>query len=234
MKNNSLGAVILAAGRGARMGQVTPKAFLLIDHKPVLFYSIDLFAHVDYVSEIVVVVHPEDRRHLEDEILSNLSIQKRIHVAEGGAERQDSSLSGVRATTSPWVAVHDAARPLFTPQILDRVYRAAQEAQAAIPTLLVSDSLRFVSKESLITTDVNRENLHLVQTPQCFERGLLLRSLEQVCAERKYFSDEAGAVLAISGVRARAVPGERANLKITLPEDLEWAEALLKIKSRSA
>lgn len=216
------------------MGQITPKAFLLLEHKPVLLYSIDLLARVEYVDEIIIVVHPEDRQHLENKVLSSLSVKKRIHVVEGGAQRQDSSLSGVRATTSSWVAVHDAARPLFSSQLLDRVYRAAQEAQAAIPTLPVTESLRLVSKESLITTDVNRENLHLVQTPQCFARELLLRSLEQVCAERRYFTDEAGAVLAISGVRAKAVPGERANLKITLPEDLEWAEALLKIKSRAA
>ncbi len=179
-----------------------------------------------------MVIHPEDQKQLQF-LLKEYLGHKPVRAAAGGAERQDSSLAGVRAAASAWVAIHDAARPLFSAELLSRVYDAARQTGAAIPTLPVVDSLRLVDAEQLITNNFSRENLHSVQTPQCFRRDLALKALEQACAQKEYFTDDAGAVLAMSGVRAKAIPGERLNLKVTTQQDLELAEIFLAHKKSS-
>ncbi|OGF56853.1 MAG: hypothetical protein A2Z21_08705 [Candidatus Fraserbacteria bacterium RBG_16_55_9] len=175
-----------------------------------------------------MVIHPEDRSLLQSKILDAFSFDKKIQVALGGKHRQDSARSGVRAIRSKWVAVHDGVRPFFSLKLLTAVFEATRAHRAAIPALPVQETIKSVNEESFAHREVDREAIYLAQTPQCFERELLVHSLEKAHQEQRYFTDEAGAVLAMSGVGAKIVLGEKQNIKITTPWDLKLAEALLE------
>jgi len=209
------------------MGTPVPKPYLLLGGKPILSYSIEKFSQSPLISEIVLVIHPDDRKRLEG-LLKGYAAPPEIEVVLGGEHRQESALVGVRAIRSRWVAVHDGARPLFTLGLLERVFEAARRHRAALPALPVQETVKTVDPEGYVLGEVEREPLRLARTPQCFERELLLRSLQEAQKKQRRFTDEAGAVLAMGGVRARVVPGEVQNIKITRPEDLRLAEALLE------
>ncbi len=230
MKGEALGVILLAAGRGTRMERPIPKAYLRLRGKAILAYSLEKVSRCEPVSEIVVVIHPEDHQRLHSEVLDLFPVDadKDLKIVYGGEHRQGSALAGVRACRSPWVAVHDAARPFFSLGLLEAVFEAARTDRAAIPVIPVRESVKSVGEDGFILGDVERDALRLAQTPQCFERSLLARALEDAETRGRYFTDEAGAVLAMSGVHPRVIDGEGRNIKITTPWDLELAEALLE------
>jgi 2-C-methyl-D-erythritol 4-phosphate cytidylyltransferase len=228
MSYETLGVVVLAAGRGKRMGKPIPKAYLPLQGKPILYYCLERLCKSSLVSEIVVVVHPDDRSLLQSQITEAFPLRKELKVALGGEQRQDSSRAGVQATYSRWIAVHDGVRPFFSLQLLEAVFAAARVHRAVIPALPLRETVHSVDPEGFIVSQGSRQMLHLAQTPQCFERELLEHSLNEAHRQRRYFTDEAGAVLAMGGVRAKIVPGEPQNIKITTPWELKMAEALLE------
>ncbi|MCS6936388.1 MAG: 2-C-methyl-D-erythritol 4-phosphate cytidylyltransferase [Candidatus Bipolaricaulota bacterium] len=216
-------AVLLAAGRGTRLHTQVPKAYIELCGKPLLCYSLERFSECDQIAQIVVVLHRDDRERCERCVEET---SKRVELVYGGEHRQDSALAGVRAAHEEYVLVHDAARPLVSPELIERVLEATLRHGAAVPALPVTDSLKRV-REGQIVENVDRIELVRVQTPQGFRRELILRALQRACAERRYFTDESGAVLALLGVQAKIVPGDEFNLKITTSADLELARRWL-------
>lgn len=219
---------MVGAGRGERMAAEIPKPYLELHGKPILWYSLDKFARSALVSELVIVIHPEDRELLQARVLDAYDFGKRLHVVVGGKERQDSVQSGVRAVRSEWVAVHDAVRPFFSPSLLQDLFESARSYGAALPGLPVHDTVKSVDEDGFVLGEIGRETLYLAQTPQCFRKILLERALDDAERKRRSFTDEAGSVLAMRGVRSKVVWGEPANIKITTPWDLRQAEALLE------
>lgn len=209
------------------MGAPLPKPYLNLGGRPIVWYSLEKFSHSALIEEIVVVIHPEDRGLLRSQVLDLYAFEKEIKVVLGGEQRQDSARAGVREISCEWVAVHDAARPLFSLELLERVFEAARVHRAALPAISVRETVKSVDDKGLVISDIDRGTLKLAQTPQCFERALLLQALEDAHRMGRYFTDEAGAVLAMCGVRPFVVEGEEKNIKITTPEDLRLAEALL-------
>jgi 2-C-methyl-D-erythritol 4-phosphate cytidylyltransferase len=226
----SFSAVLLAAGRGRRLKNSVPKAYLELDRRPLLWYSLREFALCAQVSQIVVVIHREDRELFERSLgakgRSPLQTRKRTEIVYGGEQRQDSALAGVLAAAEKYVLLHDAARPLISAELLTRVIEATQVHSAAVPALPITDSLKRI-QENEIVESVDREELVRVQTPQGFRKDLILHALQQAHKEKRYFTDEAGALLALLGVRAKIVPGEELNVKVTTPSDLELARLWL-------
>jgi len=214
------------------MEHPVPKVYLPLGGRPVLSYSLEKFAHCEYVEEIVLVIRPEDEERLRSDVLGTLPFAledaKAVKIVPGGERRQDSAQAGVRAARGRWVAVHDGARPFFSLRLLDALFEAAQIHRAAIPTLPLKESVHAVDRENFVAQPLEREGLHIAQTPQCFERPLLERALSKAEERGLTFTDEAAAVLAMEGIRAFAVPGEEQNIKITTPWDLQLAEALLR------
>lgn len=227
MRDGDVGVVVLAAGRGLRMGSDTPKAYLSLGGKPILQYSLETFDASPRVGEIVLVVHPDDQAILQERVLDAYEPAAQLKVVYGGEHRQDSTQAGVRAVRSPWVAVHDAARPFASDALFVRVIETAETYRAALPSVPIAETVKTIDDASFALGDVEREALQLAQTPQCFEQLLLDRSLDDAERDRRYFTDEAGVVLATSGIKSRVVPGEATNIKITTPQDLALAEALL-------
>ncbi len=215
-----ISAVLLAAGRGTRLKSSTPKVYLSLCKKPVLNYSLECLAACEAVSEIIVVIHSDDMELFQKGVPK---LVKPMRVVSGGAQRQDSALAGVRAATGTYVLVHDAARPLVARELIERVIEAMEIYGAAIPVIPISDSVKRVYQDHIIA-DVDRSEFFCVQTPQGFRRDLLLEALERACAEGRYFTDEAGAVLVMKGMRLKTVPGDERNIKITTAADLKLAE----------
>ena len=214
----TVSAIIVAAGRGSRLGASVPKAYVLVHGKPLILYSLELFEGL--CSESIVVIHPDDEQ------LFHSLIAKPVRRAYGGPHRQDSVLAGVRAASGEYVLVHDASRPCASRLLIERVISAMKEHGTAVPVIPIADSVKRI-RDNHIVSDEDRSQLFCAQTPQGFRRELLLEALERACALGRYFTDEASCVFAMSGMRPVVVPGEVSNIKVTTQADLRLVECLL-------
>lgn len=219
-------AILVAAGRGLRLGAGRPKAFLDLGGRPMLRWAAEAFEAASSIDAIVAVV-PAEELAAAERLLSGLS--KLRAVVKGGARRQDSVRAGLALAPEGFdglVLVHDAARPFVEPALIDAVGAGARESGAALPVLPVADTLKRV-QAGLVVATLDRAELFGAQTPQGFRIGLLRRALAAADAEGLALTDECMAVER-AGQPVRAVPGSERNRKITTPADLEWAEALLR------
>jgi 2-C-methyl-D-erythritol 4-phosphate cytidylyltransferase len=210
--------IILAAGRSERFGE--DKIFAELQGLPVLLHSVRAFLVAEVVEEIVVVARPGTEFRVAM-LLQDLDFP--IRVVTGGQRRRDSSLAGVEAACGEFVLIHDAARPLVSPELIKRVLDSAEAHGAAVPVLPMVDTLRYVENGFLKPEVLPRAGLVAMQTPQGFRRDLLLPALEE-CDED--LPDDAAALLS-RGIPVAVVPGDRRNLKLTYPEDLALAQLFL-------
>jgi 2-C-methyl-D-erythritol 4-phosphate cytidylyltransferase len=218
-------AILVAAGRGERMGADRPKAFLELGGQPLLLRAALAFEDAPSVQHIVAVV-PEDQVAPAHDMLRFLG--KLLAVVPGGPRRQDSVLEGLKPVPEGFggvVLVHDAARPLVDVSLIEAVTLAADEEGAAVPVLALVDTVKRVRDGSVIET-IDREELGAAQTPQGFRLDLLVSAYEAALRDQLTITDEAMAVERL-GSRVRAVAGSPRNRKITTPEDLAWAESLV-------
>ena len=224
----SVVAVIPAAGSGRRMGAEVSKQFLRIGSKPILFYTLQRFERVDEVDEVILVVREQDLMVAAQEIVDRYGIQKVRKIVPGGAERQDSVFSGLKAIDGEpeLVVIHDAVRPLVSEQLIRLSIQHAREHGAVITAVPVSSTIKRVAAGKVIET-VNREELWEVQTPQVFRFELILTAYESAAAEGYRATDDAALVERL-GMGVRVLAGEKSNIKITTPEDLALAEFLLQ------
>jgi 2-C-methyl-D-erythritol 4-phosphate cytidylyltransferase len=218
-------AILVAAGRGERMGASRPKAFLVLGGRPLLLRAAHAFEATSEVAGIVAVVPPGEEAATRD--LLRL-VPKLKAVVAGGATRQDSVRAGLAALPADFdgvVLVHDAARALVEPALIAAVARAAAETGAAIPVLALVDTIKRV-REGRVAETLDRAELAAAQTPQGFRRALLAEAYARAARDRAAVTDEAMAVERL-GHPVAAVPGSARNLKITTPHDLALAEQLL-------
>ena len=217
-------AVIVAAGRGERMAAGVPKAFIPLAGVPMFLHSVRTFDAAPSVGPIVVVT-PADR--VED-TRALLAGHAAATVVAGGERRQDSVRAGLDSAKAfdGVVLVHDAARPLVDVALVDAVVAAAAEAGAAIPVLPVADTIKRV-EHGLVRETIDRAALGAAQTPQGFAAALLRRAYDAADRDGAVLTDEAMAVERMGG-SVRAIPGSAENRKLTTPEDLAWAEDLLR------
>lgn len=217
--------MLVAAGRGERMGAGRPKAFLSLSGRPLLLRAAEAFEATPEVDAIVAVVPAGDQREAHD-LLAPLP--KVTAVVAGGATRQDSVRAGLGALPAGFdgiVLVHDAARALIEPSLIAAVVRAAAETGAAIPVLPLVDTIKRV-RDGAVQETLDRSELAAAQTPQGVRRALLEEALDRAASDGVTVTDEAMAVERL-GRRVAAVVGSPRNIKITTPHDLRWAELLL-------
>lgn len=219
-------AILVAAGRGERMGGERPKAFLELAGEPLLLRAARVFDASPSVAQLVAVVPPTEG----DEARALLSPLRKLRaVVSGGARRQDSVLEGMKQVPEGFegvVLVHDAARPLVDVALVERVAREAAACGAALPVLPLADTVKRVRDGSVVET-LDRGELAAAQTPQGFRFSLLAQAYEAAFRDRLTVTDEAMAVERL-GVTVRAVPGSPRNRKLTTPEDLAWAEGVVQ------
>ena len=216
--------LIVAGGRGTRMGGPQPKQFLELAGRPVLMHTLEAFDRWDASARLIVVL-PEDQIDTWKR-LCEAHVFGRIHrVVAGGETRFHSVRNGLGAVASNGlIAVHDGVRPLVAPSVIAACFAAAADGGAAVPVVPVVESVREVDADGG-SRPVDRTRLRVVQTPQVF-RADVLRAAYCLPYDPR-FTDDASVVEA-SGVAVRLVPGNRENIKLTTPMDLALAEVLMK------
>jgi 2-C-methyl-D-erythritol 4-phosphate cytidylyltransferase len=218
-------AILVAAGRGERMGARRPKAFLALAGEPILLRAARAFEAAPSVDAVVAIV-PSAELESAQEVLEPIS--KLWGVASGGERRQDSVQAGLALAPSTFdglVLVHDAARPLVDVKLIESVVAAARQTGAALPVLPVVDTIKRV-RAGVVDATLDRIELGAAQTPQGFRFTLLAEAYAQALGAGIALTDEAMAVERM-GQPVTVVPGSTRNRKITTAEDLAWAEALL-------
>jgi 2-C-methyl-D-erythritol 4-phosphate cytidylyltransferase len=216
-------AVIVAGGSGSRMNSSTPKQFLLINNKPVLFYTINAFLHA-YDDLHVILALPEDHIHKGQEIIDAWFDASRITICAGGRTRFHSVQNGLALINEESIIfVHDGVRCLLATDLIKRCYLQAEKTASAIPVINLKDSVRLVTEEGNVALD--RNNIKLVQTPQTFHSRILLPAYKIDYKDK--FTDEATVVEAF-GLKVNLIEGEENNFKITTPGDVALAEQVLK------
>lgn len=220
--------IIVAGGVGSRMESSTPKQFMLLHEKPVLYYTIRTFLEA-YDDMNIILVLPEDYTDMGREIIDAYFDYSRIQITAGGETRFHSVKNGLRLVEEDGIVfVHDGVRCLLTTDLIQRCFNKALENGSAIPVVPAKDSVRLLAGES--NEAIERNNVVLVQTPQTFHSRILLPAFEIDYKER--FTDEATVVEAF-GLRIELVNGEENNIKITRPIDLIVAEHILEKRAAS-
>ncbi|MBN2980529.1 2-C-methyl-D-erythritol 4-phosphate cytidylyltransferase [Cohnella algarum] len=224
------GAVIVAAGRGTRMRAGDNKPYLPLSGKPVLAHTLDAFERSPSVAEIVLVVAPGEEERAAS-VVREAGARKVSAVVPGGAERQDSVYAGLTALSAEGALVHDAARPLVTPEQIEACCREAERHGAAALAVRVKDTIKVADEEGFIASTPERRLLWAVQTPQAFVREELLEAHRLARGDGSPATDDA-MLLERRGRKVAIVEGDYLNLKITTPEDLPVAELLLERRRR--
>jgi 2-C-methyl-D-erythritol 4-phosphate cytidylyltransferase len=229
-------AILPAAGLGTRMAGPQPKQFVSLDGIPILIHSLRAFAAVERVTAIYVAVRKPEMERVSAQV-AEYGFGDRVHVVEGGDNRQESvnhALGAVPAKDDDVVLVHDAVRPLIDTATIERTIDAVVEFGAAIVGLPAVDTIKQVERTAhgaLITSTIPREFVVLAQTPQGFRYGLLRKALAEATEDGFVGTDEAS-VMERAGLPVAVVHGSQVNLKITQPGDLELAEFYLHQRAR--
>lgn len=221
-------AVIVAGGKGLRMGSAIPKQFLPLGEKPVLYHTIRAFLTAFPDIQIVLVL-PQDQISMAQIVLQAFPDRIDLTIVAGGETRFDSVKNGLEVVNEDAIVfVQDGVRPLVSPELIRACYEQAVAKGSAIPAIAVTDSMRIAEGEG--SKPVNRDHLRIIQTPQTFRSDLLLNAFTQEYDPA--FTDEATVVEAF-GEKVYLINGERSNIKVTTPEDLIIAEALLNARQHA-
>ncbi len=230
-------AVLVAAGSGRRMGSPSgarPKQMLPLAGKPLIAYSIDVFSAMEEIQALCIVTQPEWRKEIEA-LDAIRTLRKPLYWATGGDRRQDSARNGLRAlpADTSLVAIHDAARPFPPPQAIAKALQYARKHGGAILAMPVTDTIKKMGNDGVIADTVDRSSLWAAQTPQVFQRDLLMRAYAYADEKGIDVTDDASACEAL-GHSIGIIPGSRFNLKVTTPEDLILAEAIAQTSQDAA
>jgi 2-C-methyl-D-erythritol 4-phosphate cytidylyltransferase len=226
----SVSAILTAAGSGQRLGRGEPKAFVMVGARTMLSYSLATIGRVQSITEIVITVPARMEAAARAECAS-VGVAVPVKITEGGAERQDSVRIALALTSaeSELVLIHDAARPFAEVSLFEACLAAARRAAGAIAAVPVSDTLKR-GERGIIVATVRRAGLWQAQTPQVFQRKILIAAHERAMREKISATDDADLVERNSG-RVELIESSSRNLKITTPADLAIADAILAARA---
>lgn len=222
MINNQKAIIIVAGGKGTRMGASLPKQFIRLGSRPILMHTIERFFNYDRSMTIIVVL-PKNQQEYWTQLCKDYNFDVPFIIADGGQTRFHSVCNGLsKVTNERWIGVHDGVRPFVSDEVITTCFKVVQSSRAVIPTIGVVETLRKVEEEKSST--LNRDDYRLVQTPQVFDVTLLKEAYQQ--EYNKKFTDDASVVEAL-GYDVTLIEGNRENIKVTTPFDLKIGEALL-------
>ena len=219
--------IVAAAGSSTRMGG-QDKMFARLGGAPVLMRTICAIDQAELVSEIVVAASEENMEEVAA-LCARSGLRKRVKVVKGGASRTESVLSAALECDpkAELIAIHDGARPLVQPALIDEMIRVGHRTQAAAPAVPVTDTVKVADENGLVLSTPDRRSLYAVQTPQVFQANILKAALQAALASGEPVTDDCAAVERL-GKQVWLAEGDRSNVKITTPDDLAIAEALLR------
>ncbi|MGE5328977.1 MAG: 2-C-methyl-D-erythritol 4-phosphate cytidylyltransferase [Deltaproteobacteria bacterium] len=225
-------AIILAAGKGTRMEAKINKVYMEIAQKPIAARTLEVFEESPLINEIIVVINERDKHYYEEKIGGSFNPKIKA-VVFGGKRRQDSVSNGLKQVSqqAEIVLVHDCARPLVTCDIIERSLAGAAEYGAVCVGMPVKDTIKIVGKDGFVSETLPRDILWSVQTPQAFKKELLVQAHNRAEALDIQATDDA-MLVEMLGHRIKVIEGSYENIKITTPEDIAIAEAILKYREK--
>jgi len=238
--------IIVAAGKGLRMGAATKKQYLCLDEIPILTHTIMAFDRCDSIHEIILVIPEKDQHYCQKYIIDPFVFTKNIHIAQGGKKREDSVSNGLKmicerieSVNKTIVMIHDGVRPFVDDSIIKNCINGAIQYGACIPAVKITDTIKQVSSDKeinagfFIQKTISRESLYGAQTPQTFKLDFILKAYDH--AKKNGFSgtDDASLIEHL-GHNVYITKGSNLNIKITTPEDLVLGKYLLALKAGSS
>lgn len=226
-------AIVLAAGRGKRMQSEVAKQYLLVRNKPVLYYSLKAFQD-SIADEIILVTAENEITYCKEEIVDKYAITKVSQIVAGGKERYHSVYNGLKACKDAEVVlIHDGARPFVDEAIIERNVRMVKEHGACVTGMPVKDTIKISDVEGYVKETPRRDLIWTIQTPQTFRYDLIRNSYDVFLAREEEYSkqysvtDDSMVAEIFGGIKVKLVEGSYNNVKITTPEDMVLAEAIL-------
>lgn len=229
MEKQKYTAIVLAAGSGKRMNSKVHKQYLIIQDRPVLYYSLKAFED-SAVDEVVLVVGKGEEKFCRKEIVDKYGISKVKAIVEGGKERYHSVFEGLKQTSdADYVLIHDGARPFVNQDIIRRCMQEVQKYQACVVGMPVKDTIKIADEEGYAKQTPDRKNVWMIQTPQTFSYALIYEAYEEMLkTEDTAITDDAMVLERIKGKKSKLIEGSYRNIKITTPEDLLIANVYLQ------
>lgn len=230
MKDTKTAAIVLAAGQGKRMNSSIQKQFMMLKGHPLLYYSLKAFEESS-VDEVILVTGPSEIDYCKKEIIKKYGFSKVRSVTAGGRERYDSVYNGLCASDCGYVLIHDGARPLVTADIIERTISAVKEYDACTVGMPVKDTIKISDDNDMVVRTPPRKNIWQIQTPQAFKYELIRSAHEKLRSgqiENISVTDDSMLVEELMNHAVKLVEGSYSNIKVTTPEDIMIAEALLE------
>lgn len=220
-------AIVLAGGRGKRMGYAQSKQYIQINGKPILYYTLKQFINNDLVDKIVLVIPEDEKDYCKNQVLNRYGLMVDKIVA-GGKERQDSVYNALRELNhSDIVLIHDGARPFVSQKIINNSIKYAKLYKAAAPGVMPKDTIKIKNENNFSIDTLDRSSLVAIQTPQAFDFNLIYECHKEIRNKGKIITDDTSAV-ELLGNKVYIYEGDYTNIKITTPEDLILADYLVK------
>lgn len=220
-------AIVLAGGRGKRMGSVQSKQYIDLNGKPILYYTLNHFINNKNIDKVILVISEDELEFCRNEVLDKYNL-KIDSIAFGGKERQDSVYNGLKkADGSDIVLIHDGARPFVSERIIEEGIKYARMYGAAAPGVMPKDTIKVKNQESFSLETPDRNNLVAVQTPQVFDYNIIFGCHKKVKEKHLDVTDDT-MVVELFGNDVYLYEGEYTNIKITTPEDLILAQYLVE------
>ena len=216
-------AVIVAAGASTRMGAASSKLLLPIEGKTVIRRTLEVFEKTNCIHEIVLVVREQDMDRMKEEADG---LKKVCRIVAGGKDRQESVKNGVAAASGEFVAIHDGARPLVTSEEIEAVCQDGRRVGAATLCARAKDTVKIAGEDGCAVSTPNRDSLRMIATPQVFCRSLYWEAYNKATEKGLVFTDDCQLVESVGG-KVYLTEGKYTNIKITTPEDILAAQAIL-------
>ena len=224
-------AIVLAAGQGKRMQSHVQKQFLLLNGRPLITYALEAFENSP-VDQIILVAGPDEIRYCQEEIAEKYGFSKVTKVIAGGRERYHSVYEGLKAAEgAEYVLIHDGARPLLDQEMISRSLEGAKEYGACVVGMPVKDTIKTSGADGFVESTPDRSALWQVQTPQAFYYPWILGAYKKLFSREEYqqgVTDDGMVLESMTAHKVKLIEGSYFNIKVTTPEDMAVAEALLE------
>lgn len=243
MQKKRCTAIVLAAGSGSRMKSAVAKQFMLLDGKPLIWYALHAIEQSEIIDDCILVTGAEDMDYVRCEIVEKYGFHKVDTIAPGGAERYLSVGNALDVVAKGemkvpnrdgYIFIHDGARPFLTEEIIRNTYEAVQKFHACVAAMPVKDTVKIADADGFAATTPERKLVWTIQTPQVFDTALIIGAYGSLREQQKELdrkgimvTDDASVVELFTDQKVKLVEGSYENIKITTPEDIKIAEALL-------
>lgn len=224
-----ISAVIVAGGKGKRMGQGINKQFIKLGDREILAITLEAFNNSEIINEIVVVISDDEIEFCRRNIVEKYQLNKVVKIIPGGSERQESVYNGLKecSANTEIVLIHDGARPFITKSLIAESASCASESGACTVAVPIKDTLKMVDSNNRIVGSLKREEIYSIQTPQAFKMDLIMEGHRRAYSENWKVTDDTSIVEKM-GQPVKVVLGTYFNIKLTTPEDLIIGESILR------